>query len=58
MPQRGKLYPIVGVNLYDVFIPEMVEQLKHATNDPEYPEHTYHKEENQKHTDDNVVSLF
>jgi hypothetical protein len=36
-----KLWPIVGINMYELPFPEMVEQFKHAVNDSEYPEHLY-----------------
>jgi hypothetical protein len=36
-----KLYPITGINMYELPSPEMVEQFKHAVNDSEYPEHLY-----------------
>jgi hypothetical protein len=36
MPHRGKLYPITGINVYTIPIPELVEQLQHATNDETY----------------------
>jgi len=36
-----KLWPIVGINMYKLPFPEMVEQFKHAVNDSEYPEHLY-----------------
>jgi hypothetical protein len=35
------LYPITGINMYELPFPEMVEQFKHAVNDSEYPEHLY-----------------
>ena len=30
------LYPITGINVYAIPIPELVEQLQHATNDETY----------------------
>ncbi len=41
MPHRGKLYPITGINLYAIPIPEMVEQFKHSANDEDYPIEPY-----------------
>jgi len=36
MPHRGKLYRIPSINVYTIPIPELVEQLQHATNDETY----------------------
>lgn len=36
-----KLWPVIGINLYQIPIPEMVEQLKQAQNDDSYPESVY-----------------
>ena len=36
MPHRGKLYRIPSINVYTITIPELVEQLQHATNDETY----------------------
>ena len=36
MPHRVKLYRIPSINVYTIPIPELVEQLQHATNDETY----------------------
>ena len=46
---RLNLWPVMGINVYeDIPIPEMVEQLKHSENDPDYPEHIYRALEKQR----------
>lgn len=46
-----KLWPIIGINVYQLPIPEMVEQLKHQANDEEYPEELYKALVKQKSQD-------
>ena len=48
---RLNLWPVMGINVYeDIPIPEMVEQLKHSENDPDYPEHIYRALEKQRNS--------
>ena len=62
MTTKLNLWPVVGINVYAIPIPEMVESFKRPANDPEYPEAIHKALEKQRQpdrpTDNTVVSLF